>query len=140
MLVETLGTQWEAERPGIFVKGWPCCYCSHRAVGGLLQLIAAERFGADDVEEVAIGFAPGSDRALIKSDPQTGLEAKFSIEYAAAATILDGTLTLDRFTDQAVNPPAVRALMKRVRRYQVPAEGVFSGVVGFPDRKGTRLN
>src|SRR3546814_2165872 len=71
MLVETLGTQWEAERPGIFVKGWPCCYCSHRAVGGLLQLIAAERFGADDVEEVAIGFAPGSDRALIKSDPQT---------------------------------------------------------------------
>src|SRR3546814_8619944 len=40
MLVETLGTQWEAERPGIFVKGWPCCYCSHRAVGGLLQLIA----------------------------------------------------------------------------------------------------
>ena len=24
-------------------------------------------------------------------------------------------------------------LMKRVRRYQVPAEGVFSGVVGFTD-------
>src|SRR3546814_972754 len=96
-------------------------------------LIAAERFGADDVEEVAIGFAPGSDRALIKSDPQSGLEAKFSIEYAAAATILDGTLTLDSFTDEAVHRPAVRALMKRVRRYQVPAEGVFSGVVGFTD-------
>ncbi len=132
-LVDELGSKWEAERPGIFVKGWPCCYCNHRAIGGLLQLMAANGFGADDIEEIAVGFAPGSDRALIKSDPQTGLEAKFSIEYAAAATVLDGTLTLDSFTDEAVHRPAVRALMKRVRRYQVPAEGVFSGVVGFTD-------
>src|SRR3546814_8168425 len=99
MLVETLGTQWEAERPGIFVKGWPCCYCSHRAVGGLLQLIAAERFGADDVEEVAIGFAPGSDRALIKSDPQSSeehtseLQSLMRITYAVFCLYTNNGLT-----------------------------------------------
>jgi 2-methylcitrate dehydratase PrpD len=129
----TLGAPWEMEKPGIFVKGWPCCYCNHRALGGLFDLMSRETILADDVEEIAVGFAPGSDRALIKDDPQTGLEAKFSIEYAMAAAVLDGALGLDSFTDEQVRRPAVRALMKRVRRYQVPAEGVFSGVVGFTD-------
>lgn len=132
-IVGELGTVWEAERPGIFVKGWPCCYCSHRPIGGLFQLMDEHEFAADDVEEIAVGFAPGSDRALIKDNPQTGLEAKFSIEYAAAATVLDRTLTLDSFTDEAVARPAVRSLMRRVRRYQVPADGVFSGLTGFTD-------
>ena len=132
-LIETLGAPWEIEQPGIYVKGWPCCYCNHRPVGGLLRLVSDHGIRVDEVEEVAVGFVPGSDRALIKDDPQTGLEAKFSIEYAAAATLLDGTLGLDSFTDAQVQRPEVRRLMKRVRRYQVPAEGVFSGVVGFTD-------
>jgi 2-methylcitrate dehydratase PrpD len=104
-------------------------------VGGLLQLIAEHQIDPQDIQEIAVGFAPGSDRALIKDNPQTGLEAKFSIEYAAAAAALDGALGLDSFTDEAVHRPEIRAMMKRVRRYQVDAEGIFSGVVGFTDVK-----
>jgi 2-methylcitrate dehydratase PrpD len=132
-LVPGLGRVWSLENPGIFVKGWPCCYCNHRPVGGLLQIVERHGIRPDDVVEIAVGFAPGSDRALIKDDPQTGLEGKFSIEYAAAAAVHDRALTLDSFTDAAVHRPSVRALMKKVRRYQVEAEGVFSGVVGFTD-------
>lgn len=131
--VARLAGPWEIDEPGIFVKGWPCCYCNHRALGGLFQLMETEALAPDEIEEIAVGFAPGSDRALIKDNPQTGLEAKFSIEYAMAAAVLDRALTLDSFTDAAVMRPAVRALMAKVRRYQVPAEGVFSGVVGFTD-------
>ncbi len=132
-LAVSLGQAWEIERPGMYVKGWPCCYCNHRPVGGLLQLMTENDIKPDDIREIAVGFVPGSDRALIKDNPQTGLEAKFSIEYAAAAAALDGTLGLDSFTDEAVHRPRIRALMKRVRRYRVEAEGIFSGVVGFTD-------
>jgi 2-methylcitrate dehydratase PrpD len=132
-LLPLLGKPWEIERPGVYVKGWPCCYCNHRPVGGLLRLRDAHGIEVGDIEEIAVGFVPGSDRALIKDNPQTGLEAKFSIEYAAAATMLDGTLALSSFTEEQVHRPEVRALMSRVRRYQVPAEGIFSGVVGFTD-------
>lgn len=132
-LLSDLGAHWVSDAPGIFVKRWPCCYCNHRALGGLFQLLGEHDFAAADIEEIAVGFAPGSDRALIKDNPQTGLEAKFSIEYAMAAAVLDRDVTLQSFTDEQVQRPEVRRLMTRIRRYHVPAEGVFSGVVGFTD-------
>ena len=47
-------------------------------------------------------------------DPKTGLEAKFSTEYALAAGVLDGKYTLWTFTDEAVRRPAVRAMLGKI--------------------------
>lgn len=131
--IDKLGQPWEMLEPGIYVKRWPCCYCNHRPVGGMLKLIAQHGIRADEVEAVEIGFLPGSDTALVSSDPHTGLEGKFSIEYNAAAVLLDGKLTLETFTDPMVQRPAVRELMKKVKRYRIEAKGTFSGVVGYSD-------
>jgi 2-methylcitrate dehydratase PrpD len=131
--LEKLGQPWEMLEPGIYVKRWPCCYCNHRPVGGMLKLIEQHGIRADEVEAVEIGFLPGSDNALVSSDPHTGLEGKFSIEYNAAAVLLDGKLTLETFTDPMVQRPAVRDLMKKVKRYRIDAKGTFSGVVGYTD-------
>jgi len=132
-LLADLGRRWAAQTPGIYVKRWPCCYCNHRAVGGLQELMASEGFTAADIEAIEVGFLPGSDDALIASNPKTGLEAKFSIEYAAAAMALDGDLTIDSFTDERVQRPEIQALMPKVRRYRIQAEGVWSGVTGYTD-------
>ena len=132
-LIAKAGSPWQINDPGIFVKNWPCCYCNHRPVGGILQLIAEHGIKADEVKEIRVSFLPGSDEALIATNPQTGLEGKFSIEYSAAATIYDGKLTLDTFTDAMVQRPPVRELMKKVRRIHIQAEGIFSGVVGYND-------
>lgn len=132
-LIARLGTPWEMLEPGIYVKRWPCCYCNHRAVGGMLELIAKHGIGADEVRQVEIGFLPGTDNALVSHDPQTGLEGKFSIEYAMAATLLDGGLTLETFTDAMVQRPPVRQLMSKVRRYRIADDKVYSGVVGYTD-------
>ena len=86
-----------------------------------------------EVTAIEIGFPPGSDTALVSTDPQTGLEGKFSIEYVAAATVLDGKLTLETFTDAMVQRPAVRALMAKTKRYRIEDKGTFSGVVGYND-------
>ncbi len=139
-MLQRLGRTWYGQDPGIYVKRWPCCYCSHRAIGGVMQLVAEHCLTADDVESVEVGFLPGSDNALISEDPKSGLEGKFSIEYAMAALLLDGDLNVASFTDEQVNRPAVRALMKKVRRYRIEAPGVYSGIVGFTDvTLGTRL-
>jgi 2-methylcitrate dehydratase PrpD len=87
----------------------------------------------DEVTAIAVGFPPGSDTALVSHDPATGLEGKFSIEYVAAATVLDGKLTLETFTDAMVQRPAVRAMMAKTRRYRIEDKGTFSGVVGYND-------
>jgi 2-methylcitrate dehydratase PrpD len=53
-------------------------------------------------------------RVLIYPRPTTGLEAKFSLQYALAAGVLDGQYTLWSFTDEAVNRPQVRDLFTRM--------------------------
>jgi 2-methylcitrate dehydratase PrpD len=131
--IEQLGKSWEMLEPGIYVKRWPSCYCNARPVGGILKLIAEHGIRADEVEAVEVGFLPGSDTALVSDNPQTGLEGKFSIEYNAAATLLDGKLTLETFTDPMVQRPAVRKLMTKVKRYRIEASGTYSGVVGYTD-------
>jgi hypothetical protein len=54
------------------------------------------------VEAPASAFVP-----LIHSRPATGLESKFSLEYATAAPLLDGPPGLRSFTDDAVARPEV---------------------------------
>jgi 2-methylcitrate dehydratase PrpD len=132
-LVEQMGKPWEMAEPGIYVKRWPCCYCNHRPIAGMLKLISENRIRADEVESVEIGFLPGADTALVSQNPTTGLEGKFSIEYVASATFIDGKLTLETFTDPMVMRPEIRAFMPKVKRQRMEAKGTFSGVVGYTD-------
>jgi 2-methylcitrate dehydratase PrpD len=132
-LSRRLGKPWEMTEPGVYVKRWPCCYCNHRPIGGLLQLMEQHRIKPDEVTAIAVGFPPGADTALVSHNPTTGLEGKFSIEYVAAALVLDGKVTLESFTDAMVQRPAVRAMMAKTRRYRIEDKGTYSGVVGYND-------
>src|SRR5262245_33828786 len=133
-LLARLGQPWEAVSPGISFKRWPCCYCNHRPIGILLEMIKKHDIRAADVQAIEIGFPPGTDTALIHTNPLTGLEGKFSIEYAAAATVLDsGKVGIDTFTDVMVNRPEARALLKKVRRYRIEDDKMYSGAIGYND-------
>lgn len=132
-LIDRLGKPWEAVTPGISFKRWPCCYCNHRPIGVLLEMIKQHDIRAADVTAIEIGFPPGTDTALIHTNPQTGLAGKFSIEYVAAATVLDGKVGIDTFTDVMVNRPDVRALLQKVRRYRIEDDKMYSGAVGYND-------
>jgi 2-methylcitrate dehydratase PrpD len=132
-LVRSLGKPWEIIEPGIYVKRWPCCYSSHRTIGGLLNLIEQHRLRSEEIAEVAIGFLPGGDVALVSRDPHTALEGKFSVEYAVAALLLDGGLKLETFTDAMVQRPQARELIGRVRRYAIADDKLYSGITGYND-------
>ncbi len=131
--VPPFANPWEIFEPGIYVKRWPCCYGNHRGLAGVFELVGKHGIEAADITEINVGFLPDADKALIHRNPQTGLEAKFSIEYCAAAAVIDGRVTLDSFAEQAVHRPQVRALMEKVRRVPMPGQGSFSGVVGYTD-------
>jgi 2-methylcitrate dehydratase PrpD len=132
-VVASLSKPWEVLDPGNFVKRWPCCYSNHRALGGLYTLIKKHGLRAEEITEVAIGFLPGGDRALVSRDPKTGLQGKFSIEYVVAAALLDGPITLGTFTDTMVQRAPAQALMQKVRRFRIPNDKVYSGIAGHND-------
>jgi 2-methylcitrate dehydratase PrpD len=124
-LLGGLGAPWEILEPGNWVKRWPCCYAGHRAIGGLFRLLERHQIRGDEITSIAAGFLPGSDAALICTDPHTGLEGKFSVEYMLAAAVLDRKLTLESFTDAMVQRAPIRGLMAKVRRYQVADDRTY---------------
>ncbi len=86
---------------------------AHAAIGGLLDL--RERgLRAGDVEHLAVGVTDIAHANLQYPLPTTALEGKFSMSYCAARTLVEGRLTIDHFSDAAVNDPALSELVRRI--------------------------
>ncbi|GAA4336176.1 MmgE/PrpD family protein [Pigmentiphaga soli] len=107
---------------GIDVKKYPCCYALHKPLDGVLGLRAAHGLGPDDVERVEIVTQKRGLQPLVYTDPKSGLEAKFSMEYCVAAALLDGRIRLSSFDADQVTRPQVRALYPRIAKREVDGD------------------
>ncbi|MBV8612912.1 MAG: MmgE/PrpD family protein [Acetobacteraceae bacterium] len=109
-----LGEDWALLREGLAIKKYPTCYCTHRAIDGALDLLAARPVRADEVERVVVRISDYFATVLRNHAPETGLAAKFSIEFAMASAIVARRVGLRELTDEFVRRPDVQALMRRV--------------------------
>lgn len=98
----------ELTRSGLEVKKYPLCYATHRALDAVLDLRAEYDMRLDAVARIGVKCSHGAFVPLIHHRPQTGLEAKFSIEYAMIAALQDGEVTLSSFEDAAVQRSIVQ--------------------------------
>lgn len=106
-------------RVGVNIKRYPCCYFTHRAIDGILDL-RADGLTPDDVETIEVIAQPRGLAALLYSRPQTGLEGKFSMEYTVAAGLVGGLPTLADFQDEATQRPEITALLPRIHPREEP--------------------
>ena len=92
-----------------WIKPWPCCLQSHGAIE------AADRARSDGLSNdgpVAVAVHPVSLQAASYDEVSDGLEAKFSIPYLTAFTLLHGPPSLGDF--RSVNEAAQRLARERV--------------------------
>jgi 2-methylcitrate dehydratase PrpD len=117
-------TEADLERAALNVKLHPCCYYIHAAADAALAL-QADGLSSSDVENVTVTVQPGGLAPLIHHRPRTGLQGKFSLEYALAACLLDGGLRLATFTDEQVQRPEAQRLLATVdgRAVDTPPAG-----------------
>src|SRR5262245_40368258 len=111
--IETLGRPWKITTTGVAVKPFPSCACTHSIIDGALDLRRAHALAPEHIASVTIGVNKVVPRILIHSDPRTGLEAKFSGEFSAAAALADGRVGIATFSDEKVRDPAVRSLDRK---------------------------
>jgi 2-methylcitrate dehydratase PrpD len=109
-----LGRRWETLETGITVKLYPSCAGTHPMLDALLDLRRAERFEGADVESLEVGVDAITPTVLIYDQPASGLEAKFSMPFCAAAAAIDGHVGIETFAEGRWGDPAMRALMARV--------------------------
>jgi 2-methylcitrate dehydratase PrpD len=99
---------------GIDVKKYPLCYATHRTIDTLLDLRAEHGLTLADVDRVEMRANNGGLAPLLHDRPTTGLEAKFSMQFAVAAALLDGEVRLRSFDDEQVRRPEIQQFLPRV--------------------------
>lgn len=84
-----------------WIKAYPCCLQAHGAIEAALKALDA---GVSDPSRVVVRVHPVSRRAASYDDVSDGLQAKFSIPYLTAYTLLQGAPDVDSFrtVDDAV--------------------------------------
>ena len=103
---------------GLAVKLYPCCYALQRPISALSELAQSELAGPEldpaGIRRIVLRTPEATVVPLIHHRPTTGLAGKFSLEYAAAAALLDTYPGFGSFTDAAVRRAAAQRLVSLV--------------------------
>jgi len=109
-----LGKPWTFISPGVSIKPFPSGSLTHPGMTAMLGLIREHNIKPDQVERVRVGTNRNSPNALIHHQPKDNLQAKFSMEFCMAALLLYRKAGLSEFTDEVVNRPEVRDIIRRI--------------------------
>ncbi len=95
---------------GFRVKRFPNCGSAHRAMDGVIAIREEQNLKPEDFARIDIRAPRVHLNNLMHHDPKTGLQGKFSMEYALALSVLYGNATLADFTDEALERPEPKAV------------------------------
>ena len=95
-------------------KPFACGLVVHATIDGCIQLRNAHELQPEAIASIDLTVCPIVMELTANTDPQTGLEGKFSVFHAAAAAIVYGAGGEAQFSDAAVRDARVVALRKRI--------------------------
>jgi 2-methylcitrate dehydratase PrpD len=137
-IVDRLGRPWMFASPGDLIKRFPCGTIQQPVMDATIRLISQHGLKAADVDRLEVGGNQSNVNTLFRHKPTTGLEAKFSMEFAVAILLVDGKAGLGQFTDASVRRPEVQDMIARVIYAVDPEfdklgkEGAFQAVLEEP--------
>jgi 2-methylcitrate dehydratase PrpD len=99
---------------GLCVKWHPCCYYAARSLDAILDL-KREHPVNEHVKEILIRIPARNARIVAIERPATPDEARFSLRYCVAATVIHGELRAADFTVERVRSVDIESLMRRIR-------------------------
>lgn len=135
-----LGRRFRILESGLSIKKYPTCYATHRVIDGVLDLCASHGVGLQDVAQVHTHIGVAQASMLRNHHPQTGLEAKFSLEFAVAASLVRGKVGLAELSDVFVQEHAVKEAMAKVKISTVDTQCAIEPVFSMHDRVQIQLH
>lgn len=97
--------------PGVGFKKYPSNYFTHRPIDAALALRAEPGFDPSRIATVEIRFP--RFEYVDRPRPVTGLDGKFSVQYATAIALLDGGVGVESFDDERRFAPDAVDLLER---------------------------
>ncbi|HEY2435090.1 MAG TPA: MmgE/PrpD family protein [Vicinamibacterales bacterium] len=120
-------------------KPFACGIVLHPSIDACLQLRLEYRLTPEQIAHVDLAVHPLVLELTGKHAPQTGLEGKFSVYFAAAVALASGAAGVKQFTDAWVREPSVVALQDRIVATVDPAVGEAQARAVITLRDGRRL-
>ncbi len=123
-------------------KPWPACRHAHAVID--LALALRPQLQPSEIVSVDVHSYRDAVHICDKPEPRTPVEAKFSLQHAAAVCLMRGAPGLADFDVPATQDPVVAQLRSRVRLHEDPAlSGVypahFGASMAIALRDGRRL-
>ncbi|MEO1081944.1 MAG: MmgE/PrpD family protein [Pseudomonadota bacterium] len=109
-----LGRDWYLARQKLCVKKYPTCYFMHRSFDAALKLTRGRILKGADVQSVEVFMGSGQATVLVYDRPQTGLQAKFSEQFAMAAALILGKMGIEELRDEVVQRQDIQAFFPKV--------------------------
>jgi 2-methylcitrate dehydratase PrpD len=95
-------------------KPFACGIVIHPTIDACIQLRNRHTLTADAIDRIDLAVHPLVLELTGKKTPQTGLESKFSVYFAAALAIVRGSAGMRDFSDANARDPVLVALRDRV--------------------------
>lgn len=118
-------------------KPWPACRHAHATIDAALAVRATLLAGGiepDSAEEITVESYRDALVFCDRPEPKTVGDAKFSLQHAAAVTLLDGPPPLAVFEPPFLDNPRTAAL-----RSKVQVAGAEPYLSAFPERYGAGI-
>ncbi|MGD8387233.1 MAG: MmgE/PrpD family protein [Desulfobacteraceae bacterium] len=135
---DSLGRPWGLETPGMSaIKLYPCCHGLTTNIECGIRIHDRSSLGLEDIDSIEIHSQPKTLCAMLSKDyadgeniqwgyqgpprrmksglPETGLQGKFSKEYAFSRALKDGQVRMHHMTDEAVRDPEILPWMEKVQ-------------------------
>ena len=113
-MADDLGKPFRVQ-DALMIKKYPCCGGNHSMLDSLFSLMREHDFTYDDVASAEVA-QPYLSIVMMYGEPDTGLQGKFSSQYAVAAALVDGEMGIDTFTDEKVNDPMIKEALGKVNQ------------------------
>lgn len=113
-----LGKSWEMKNTSL--KPFPCCKLIHTALQGAFDLRRAHGISPEEIAEVRAGINPEDYDMIceplpIKRNPQTVVDAIYSLPYVLSVGLTQGKIGLQDFTNEAINRPQIIEFAKIIQ-------------------------
>lgn len=118
--IDRMGNPLGLIQYGSWLKFYPCCASTHRAIDALLDLREMHQIQAEETAVIEGLLSTVAADNLMYTVPNDSYQARFSLPYCLASALVDGSISPTSFTLDALRRPDVRKLMPRVKKIAYP--------------------
>ena len=112
-LLDRLGETFEVSVGGL--KSIPTMQCTHTAVAKTMDLASQHKLSIEQIEEVSIVQSETIPGQGMNYAPTSPLAARLSTPFVVSLGLKDGSVALDRFTDEMLSDPEINQMMPKIK-------------------------